>query len=93
VRALRPASLHPYTLIIARPLTSFLVHDLANKTVWDAQEQMDIHLAVGHNRRLYWIWNEKTNLMWIAASLNTFSSSYFVWLDIGAIRWVDGIMM
>ena len=26
--------------------------------------------------------------MWIAASLNTFSSSYFVWLDIGAIRWV-----
>jgi len=86
VRALRPASLHPYTLIISRPLTSFLVHDLANKTVWDAQEQMDHELAVGHNRLLYWIWNEKTNLMWIAASLNTFSSSYFVWLDIGAIR-------
>jgi len=86
VRALRPASLHPYTLIIARPLTSFLVHDLANKTVWDDQEQMDHELAVGHSRLLYWIWNEKTNLMWIAASLNTFSSSYFVWLDIGAIR-------
>merc|ERR1712243_429333 len=50
------------------------------------QEQMDHELAVGHNRLLYWIWNEKTNLMWIAASLNTFSSSYFVWLDIGAIR-------
>ena len=44
-------------------------------------------------RLLYWIWNEKTNLMWIAASLNTFSSSYFVWLDIGAIRWMGGMMM
>jgi len=84
VKALRPASLP--TLVIPRPLTSFLVHDLTDETGWDKQEQKDHELAVGHSRLLYWIWNEKTHLMKIAADLNTFSSSYFVWLDIGAVR-------
>ena len=40
----------------------------------------------GHNRLLYKVWNEKTNMMKIVADINPFSSSYFVWLDIGAVR-------
>ena len=39
-----------------------------------------------HNSLLYRVWGEKTNLLANAAALNPFSSSYFLWLDIGAVR-------
>ena len=37
-------------------------------------------------RELYIVWAEKTNLMKLAADTNHFNSSYFLWLDIGAVR-------
>ena len=49
---------------------------------------MDHEKGIGHNRLLYSVWNEKTNLMKIAADINPFSSSYFVWQDIGAMSQV-----
>ena len=43
-------------------------------------------MSEGHGRELYWVWNEKTHLLKLAAELDTFSSNYFLWLDIGAVR-------
>ena len=51
-----------------------------------AQEAMDPEQGIGHNRELYTVWNEKTNFMMTAARENFFSSDYFLWLDIGAVR-------
>ena len=53
---------------------------------WEKQEQMDPEQEIGHNRALYTVWGEKTNFMKIAADENYFQSSYFLWLDIGAVR-------
>ena len=53
---------------------------------WEAQERMDPEQRIGHNRELYTVWSEKTNFMKIAADENFFQSSYFLWLDIGAVR-------
>ena len=53
---------------------------------WEAQERMDPEQGIGHNRELYTVWSEKTNFMKIAADENFFQSSYFLWLDIGAVR-------
>ena len=53
---------------------------------WEAQERMDPEQGIGHNRALYTVWGEKTNFMKIAADENSFQSSYFLWLDIGAVR-------
>ena len=47
---------------------------------------MDNEQGIGHNRDLYSVWNEKTNMMKIVSDLNPYSSSYFIWLDIGAMR-------
>jgi len=62
---------------------------------WRRQEALDPEIAVGHSRELYWIWNSKSSLLLESTSLNPFNSSYFAWIDIGAIRhtrW-NGIMM
>ena len=53
---------------------------------WEAQERMDPEQGIGHNRELYTVWSEKTNFMKITADKNFFQSSYFLWLDIGAVR-------
>ena len=53
---------------------------------WAHQESLDPEQGIGHNRDLYIIWNEKTNFVKIAADQNFFNSSYFLWLDIGAVR-------
>ena len=37
-------------------------------------------------RDLYVVWNEKINFLKTAAENNFFNSSYFLWLDIGAVR-------
>ena len=47
---------------------------------------MDQELSVGHSRQLYWVWGEKTNFIKMTADINPFSSTYFVWLDIGGVR-------
>jgi len=84
IRTLRPPA-YP-TLIIPRPLKSFLVHTVLTSEGWEEQEKMDPQHYPGHNRQLFWVWNEKTNMMKIVSDINPFSSSYFVWLDIGAVR-------
>ena len=86
IRSLRPPA-YP-TLIIPRPLESFLVAHLLDTKEWEVQEKMDPQHYPGHNKELFWIWNEKTNMMKMVSDINPFSSSYFVWLDIGAVRHV-----
>ena len=53
---------------------------------WSEQESLDPEQGIGHSRLLYSVWNEKTNFLKIAADQNHFNSSYFLWLDIGAVR-------
>ena len=53
---------------------------------WSHQESKDPEQGIGHNRDLYTVWGEKTNFLKIAADNNVFNSSYFLWLDIGAVR-------
>ena len=53
---------------------------------WAEQERKDPEQGIGHNRDLYTVWNEKANFLKVAADQNYFSSSYFLWLDIGAVR-------
>ena len=84
ILTLRPPA-YP-TLIIPRPLESFLVAKLVDSKGWEEQERMDPQHHAGHNKELFWIWNEKTNMMKMVSGINPFSSLYFVWLDIGAVR-------
>ena len=53
---------------------------------WLHQESLDPEQGIGHNRELYTVWSEKTNFIKIAADQDYFNSSYFLWLDIGAVR-------
>ena len=63
-----------------------MVFNMLNDTQWSEQESLDPEEAIGHSRLLYTVWNEKTNFLKIAADKNHFNSSYFLWLDIGAVR-------
>ena len=84
LQSLRPSS-YP-ALIFPRPIESFLMSRLLSDAEWAQQENLDKGYVIGHNALLYKLWNEKTNMMKIVADFNPFSSSYFVWLDIGAVR-------
>lgn len=84
IRTLRPPA-YP-TIIIPRLVESFLVSTLVTSKEWEKQEKMDPEPNIGHNWELFSVWNEKINMMKIVADSNPFSSSYFVWLDIGAVR-------
>ena len=53
---------------------------------WAEQERKDPEQYLGLNRDVYTVWNEKANFLKVAADLNYFNSSYFLWLDIGAVR-------
>jgi hypothetical protein len=35
---------------------------------------------------VYWVWNEKTDLLKKVVELNPFSSEYFYWIDMGSLR-------
>jgi hypothetical protein len=35
---------------------------------------------------VYWVWNEKTDLLQKVVELNPFSSEYFYWIDMGSLR-------
>jgi hypothetical protein len=82
--ALRPPA-YP-TIVIPTLIQSFMVSDIVSGEEWEKQEKMDQEQGIGHNRDLYSVWNEKTNMMKIVSDLNPYSSSYFIWLDIGAVR-------
>ena len=70
-------------------MDSFLVSSMVSEKEWKEQKELDPEQDIGHNRDLYKIWNEKTNMMKIVADQNPFASSYFVWMDIGAVRHSD----
>ena len=63
-----------------------MVYNKLSHDQWTHQESLDPEQGIGHNRDLYIIWNEKTNFLKTAADQNFFNSSYFLWLDIGAVR-------
>ena len=62
------------------------VYNMLTEQQWVHQEGMDPEQGIGHNRELYTVWSEKTNFLKIAADKDYFNSSYFLWLDIGAVR-------
>ena len=63
-----------------------LVFNMLTGAEWAEQERKDPEQGIGHNRDLYTVWSEKTNFLKISADKNYFNSSYFLWLDIGAVR-------
>ena len=67
-------------------LVQTLVHNMLTHSEWAEQERKDPEQGIGHNRDVYTVWNEKANFLKVAADQNYFSSSYFLWLDIGAVR-------
>ena len=69
-----------------------LVRKMLTEPEWEDQERKDPEQGIGHNRDLYIVWSEKTNLLKIAADKNYFNSDYFLWLDIGAVRHEVGLL-
>jgi GR25 family glycosyltransferase involved in LPS biosynthesis len=55
-----------------------------NKYEWEKHELMDTEKY--HNKYLYMIWNEKSNLLYKTVVENPFNSEIFFWMDIGYIR-------
>ena len=86
IKAIRGSTKTSKTVIIPRSIQSFLMFQLLSKKQWEEQELMDPDHYPGHTKELFMIWNEKTNMMKLVADINPFSSTYFVWLDIGAVR-------
>ena len=86
IKSMRGSKKSSKSVIIPRSIQSFMMFHLLNKKQWEEQELMDPDHYPGHTKELFMIWNEKTNMMKLAADINPFSSTYFVWLDIGAVR-------
>ena len=63
-----------------------MIFNMLSDSQWSEQESLDPEQGIGHSRLLYTVWNEKANFLKIAADQNHFNSSYFLWLDIGAVR-------
>ena len=65
VEALRKMGSTYPTLLIPRFLESFLVYSILSKEEWKRQEEIDLDRPnnPGHNKDLYMVWNEKTNMM------------------------------
>ncbi|XP_023345177.1 uncharacterized protein LOC111714327 [Eurytemora carolleeae] len=94
IRSLRTPK-YPLHIII-QPLETLSVAQMIDSASWSAQEALDPEQQIGHSRRLYWIWNEKSRFLQTVSELNPFRSVYFAWLDIGALRhssWNGELMM
>jgi len=74
------------TVIISLFIETTMVYNMLTDVQWWIMENMDPEKDKGHNKKLYSVWNEKTNFMKTAADKNYFNSNYFLWLDIGAVR-------
>ena len=61
-------------------------YSLLTEEEWAEEELKDPEEGIGHNRDLYVVWHEKSNFLKIASDNNFYNSSYFLWLDIGALR-------
>ena len=56
---------------------------------WAAQHALDPERNAHADSRLYWVWNEKSELLKRTADENPFGTEYFAWIDIGYFRY-DG---
>merc|ERR1712126_618941 len=74
------------TVIISLYIETTMVYNMLADVQWWIMENKDPEKDLGHNKKLYSVWNEKTNFMKTAADKNYFNSNYFLWLDIGAVR-------
>lgn len=67
---------------IIRPFESFTTSKLS----WESDETIDHERRVGHNRKLYMVWNEKPFFMLEALKMNPYCSEYYMWVDMGCFR-------
>ena len=67
---------------ILRPFEYFTTSSLS----WEHDEAVDHEVRVGHNRKLYMIWNEKPFFLLEASKINPYNSDHYMWLDIGSFR-------
>ena len=74
------------TKIISIELTETLMATAYNEDFWIKQHEMDPEADIHPDFRLYWIWNEKANLLKKALDMNPFNSDFFAWVDIGYFR-------
>merc|ERR1740130_174232 len=56
------------------------------KEFWDFQHSIDPERRIHVDYRLYWIWNDKTELLTRVVNQNPFNSTFFAWVDIGYFR-------
>lgn len=72
-------------ILICTKIEEFYVYKY--DTLWKHHnESLELYKNHNHNYLLYLIWAEKTNFLKKAASLDPFSSKYFMWCDIGYFR-------
>jgi len=57
-----------------------------SKFDWKHDESIDTEKSIGHNEKLYKIWNEKPFFMKKALEINPYKSEYYMWVDIGCFR-------
>ena len=69
------------------PLKLYSINDYVqyDNLYWDSQLKLDPESNI-HNSQLYFIWHQKTKLVYKSTLLDPFSSKYFVWSDIGCYR-------
>lgn len=72
-------------LIETQSIDDFFVSKIVSESAWHDQWRMDDEKSM-HSVELYKIWNEKSNFLYKTAERNPFSTSHFVWTDIGSFR-------
>ena len=74
------------THIVATKLEDTKMGTRYDSAFWNAQHILDPERGSHPDVRLYWVWNEKTELLKRAVELNPFQSNFFAWVDIGYFR-------
>jgi hypothetical protein len=67
---------------IVRPIDTFVTAQFN----WSKDLHKDSERVLGHNIRLYKLWNEKVFMVQHAIKLNPYNTSCFAWTDIGSFR-------
>jgi galactoside 2-L-fucosyltransferase 1/2 len=74
------------TLVIVMELNEAKVVQEYGMDFWLDQHSIDPERHIHPDSLLYIVWNEKPAFVQKAMSVNPFRSSYFLWVDIGALR-------
>ena len=82
IQSLRPASLPTHYIVLTFEEFYTYRYDIA----FNEHVLLDHESSIGHNTRLYQIWNEKAHFLKRAADLDPFGCDYFLWVDIGCFR-------